>query len=133
MVQEFTVHWYLGLEEGMTPEETRNKAAKRKITENPHQRQNPKKRGANQIIPKQGPEHKKRKFPSAAAGSAANTTHTSYAEAASLIKVAVLPREPQPSLIQTNSLSWKKPLWKRRCLARSVSSSLPAFISERGC
>lgn len=41
----------------------------------------------------------KRKFLFASADSAATRTHTSYAEAsASLIKVVVVPREPEASL-----------------------------------
>lgn len=84
----------------MTPEEARKKAVGRKITqEQPSQGLNPKKRGAHQITPQQGLEHMKRKFLFASADSAATRTRTSYAEAsASLIKVVVVPREPEASL-----------------------------------
>lgn len=47
----------------MAPEEARKKAEDRRvIQEQPLQGQYPKKRGANQITPLQGPELKKRKF-----------------------------------------------------------------------
>lgn len=92
--------YLINLEEGMTPEEARKKAVGRKITqEQPPQGLNPKKRGAYQITPQQGLEHIKRKFLFVSADSAATRTHTSYGEeSASLIKVAVIPREPEASL-----------------------------------
>lgn len=83
----------------MAPEEARKKASERRVPEERSPRDRyPQKRGANQITPQQGPEQKKRKYPSASAGSAAIRARTSYAEAASSMKVAILPKEPQASL-----------------------------------
>lgn len=83
----------------MTPDEAGKKLDDRKpAEENPSQWKTSKKRGANQITPQQGPELKRIKYPLSAAGSATAGPHTSYAEAASSTKVAVMPRDPEASL-----------------------------------
>lgn len=91
------VRWYLRhLTEGMPPEEARKKAVERKVPQaDPPQGNAPKKRGASQLTPQKEPDLKRRKVPSTAA---ATRTHTSYAEAASSIKVAILPKEQGESL-----------------------------------
>jgi hypothetical protein len=85
-------------EGGNPPRRSQEKAVERKIPEENTPREGTsKKRGANQLTPPSEPEQKKRRVPQAAK-SASTRPSTSYADAASLIRVAILPKAPGDKL-----------------------------------
>lgn len=88
------VRWYLRfLEQGLTPEEARRKAVERKRPQEQPPQQT-EKRGPKTQTPPQRPNVKRRKTEAGSSTATAKQTGqaTSYAEAVSMIKVAVLPK-----------------------------------------